>query len=294
MVELRTAGNLPVGKRGKSGLAASGAARPDGREQGQRMVDSGPAALERDIMVSGCRVDAVPPKVKACRMRYVRLIVMSATLIGGAARASAQQVDTQIWIGETASVDVAKHVPVSLDSTLRFGDSAGGLYQWARGGFIGLRARDGTELMVGYQRVTDYADGRVTRVEQRMREQASIGLGKLWGGALSGRLRVEERFRSGYNAMGLRTRIQFRYIHPLGGHGSPALLLSHESFVELNDTGWGQRAGVRRMRNQIGLDVPLARGLRLQPTYLNQYDFALPGKRDLMANVFSLTANAHF
>lgn len=199
-----------------------------------------------------------------------------------------------MWIGDTLSADIAKGVPASLDTTLRFSDAAHGLYEWARGGTIGVRTHGGTELLTGYQRVTDYSDGHVSKLDQRIREQVNLSFGRIGPGTLAGRLRVEERFRRGGDGIGVRARTQLRYTLPLGNKTAPSLLLTHESFFELNDTSWGQRSGLRRVRHLVGLEVPLAKKLRVQAGYLNQYDFGVSGKRDAMANIFTLVLAERF
>src|SRR5207244_258541 len=127
------------------------------------------------------------------------------------------------------------------------------------------------------------------------REQISMSFGKLWLGTLSGRLRVEERFRRGADGVGLRARTQLKYNLPLAKKkGATALVLTHESFWEVNDTRWGQQSGLRRMRNLVGLDVPVSKKVRAQVAYLNQYDFGITGKRDAMANILALSLSARF
>jgi hypothetical protein len=208
---------------------------------------------------------------------------------------AAQTVDSQLWLGGSATVDIAKQVPLSFDTTLRFGDAAHGLYEWARGGMVGVRTDGGTELTGGYQRVTDYSNGDISRREDRLREQASFGIVKLWNGPITGRLRIEERFRHGGDGVGARARLQVRYIeHPFGSARVPSLLVSSEGFFELNDTSWGQQVGLRRMRNAIGLDIPVVKKLHFQAGYMNQYDFGITGKRDAMANIATIVAVARF
>lgn len=183
-------------------------------------------------------------------------------------------------------------MPVAIDTALRFGHTAHGLYEWARGGWIGVRTTGGTEFLGGYQRVTGYTDGHVSKLEQRVRQQITTNFGKIAGGTIGARLRVEERFRRGGDGIGVRARTQLRYNYPLDK--SRTLIVSHESFWELNDTSWGSRTGLRRMRNYVAIELPVARQLRAQVGYLNQYDFGLPGKRDAMANILSLNIGARF
>jgi hypothetical protein len=49
-----------------------------------------------------------------------------------------------------------------------------------------------------------------------------------------------------------------------------ALIASAEALAELADTGWGARKGFSESRLIGGLSVPLAPGLRLEESYMNQ------------------------
>lgn len=197
--------------------------------------------------------------------------------------AAAQDSRNELWLSGQASASVAG-ASVSIDTTTRFGED--GLYQWTLGGFAGAELR-GVDLAIGFQHGTDYADGRIVRTEERLRQQASFAI----AGPLSARLRFEQRFRSDGRDTGLRLRGRLQLGVPLG---AVTLVGWHESFVELNDTDWGQDAGYRRMRNFAGLEAPVAPAVKLQAGYLNQYDFARNGGRDQMANVASLGLAARF
>lgn len=199
-----------------------------------------------------------------------------------------------MWVGGTLSVAATPNLSLSLDSVLRFGDSAGGLYEAAFGGVISYSVAKDVQIGGGYQHVIGYTNGRIAREEDRAREQISFPLGGLVGATLTGRARVEERWRSSSAQMGARVRLMVRFTRPLGGKQGPALIGYHESFIELNDTSWGQVAGLRRMRNLVGIEVPLIPKLRGQIAYLNQYDFGANGKRDAMANILMLTIGAKF
>jgi hypothetical protein len=226
-------------------------------------------------------------------MLALRIGIFALLLPLAASLARAQSVDTQLWTGASASAEIAPRVSATLDSTQRFGDAANGLYQLTLGSFVGYQIGEGTEVAAGYQRVSDYAGGHVSRVEHRARQQLTLPLAGILGGSLTGRLRTEERFRETSGDVGLRVRGQVRFARPFR-KGGPALVLTHESFVEVNDTDWGQASGYRRMRNAAALELPLSRELRLQGGYMNQYDFGTGGKRDAMANVITFSIGARF
>src|SRR3546814_8651684 len=73
-----------------------------------------------------------------------------------------------------------------------------------------------------------------------------------------------------------------------------ALVLSHESFIQVNDTDWGQASGYARMRNAIGVKTPLSKVVSVELGYLNQYDFGLHGAHDKMAHAATVALSLGF
>lgn len=194
-----------------------------------------------------------------------------------------QETRGEVWAASQATAQLGQ-VELSLDSTARFAEGA--LYEWTQGGLVGTDA-GGADLAIGYQHGFAYAEGRVRSTENRLREQASFTL----AGPLSARIRLEQRFRSDGGDMGLRLRGRLQLTQAVG---RIKLVGWHESFLELNDTDWGQDAGWRRMRNFAGIELPLAGKLNAQLGYLNQYDPARSGERDAVANVASFSVAASF
>jgi hypothetical protein len=56
----------------------------------------------------------------------------------------------------------------------------------------------------------------------------------------------------------------------------------------VNDTRWGQRAGYERMRNILGVAVPLGKALNADIGYLNQYRVGRNGARPQMDHALSV------
>lgn len=191
-------------------------------------------------------------------------------LLASPARADVDD-DAQAWLTLAASGVVSGRVLGQAEAIARFSDDENGIYEAEFGGFLGLALTDRVSLWAGYVRVPRYARGGKTTVENRGRQQITAELGGLLGGDLSGRVRLEQRFRDG-GGIGWRLRPQLKFSRPLSNDGV-ALVFSHESFVPLNDTGWGQRRGYERMRNFAGLQVPIADKLAAEVGYLNQYGF---------------------
>ena len=69
------------------------------------------------------------------------------------------------------------------------------------------------------------------------------------------------------------------------------LFATQEHFVNFNTTGWGQRSGYERVRNAVGVSIPLGGKVRGEVGYLNQYRFGRAGKRDTMDHALTLTLN---
>lgn len=224
--------------------------------------------------------------------RHLRRAV-AALALACAGPAAASEHDTQLWTYATAAGRLAGPVRLDVETVLRFGDDAGGLYEGEFGGMIGYEAAKGVVLWAGYLRVPTYSGGDVVRTEDRFRQQVSADLGALGGGKLSGRLRLEQRLRSDGDDTGFRLRPQVKWSKPLRAGAATALILSHESFIVLNDTDFGQRSGYERMRNFAGLSTPLVAAIKAEFGYLNQYTIRR-GAADRMDHVASFTLNYSF
>ncbi len=225
----------------------------------------------------------------------MRAVLIAAPLLMLAMPAHAQtDTDSQVWTTVEASTALDDGVKLTLEAIGRFGDDAGGLYELEFGGWLGFDAGDGVTISTGYVRVPGYAHGELSKMEDRPRQQISFPLGGFAGGKLSGRVRLEERLRRDGDDIGLRLRPQIKYTLPLGTGSKTALVLSHESFIQVNDTDWGQASGYARMRNAIGVKTPLNKVVSVELGYLNQYDFGLHGARDKMAHAATVALSLGF
>lgn len=217
--------------------------------------------------------------------------IAAATLILTPAAATAAEHDPELWLTAGASGALYGRLLLSLEAVTRFSDDENGIYESEFGGFLGYQLTDDVALWAGYVRVPRYRRGGPTSVEDRTRQQITANLGKAGGGSLSGRVRLEQRFRDG-GGTGWRLRPQIKYSRPFAKDG-PALVISHESFVPLNDTGWGQQGGYERMRNFVGLGLGVAEGVKAEIGYLNQYNFR-SGAEDSVDHAASLTLSYSF
>lgn len=217
-----------------------------------------------------------------------------ALLAVAAAPAAAQDHDAQAWPAVAASGRIAEHVVLSVEALARFSDDSGGLYEAEFGIDAAAKLSDTIRVSAGYANVPQYDRGARTSTENRLRPAVIIALGKLGGGDLSLRLRQEIRFRDDGADTGFRFRPRLAYARPLSSGGRIDFIATHESFVELNRTDWGQQGGYRRMRNFAGVNFPIVKGITAEAGYLNQWDFGKGDERDAVAHVAQLSLNYSF
>ncbi|WP_010544461.1 DUF2490 domain-containing protein [Sphingomonas elodea] len=207
-------------------------------------------------------------------------------LILGVPPAWAQQEDGQLWEQVNVVAPITPTVRLTLEQIARGSDRQGGIYTTEYGGILGWQIAKGVEIGAGYRRV-GFHNRNLAADEDRLRQHIVVTSGRF-----AGRLRLDERLSTVGRGIGLRLRPLLRYNLPLG-RPRLALFASHESFLLLNTTSWGQRAGYERMRNILGLAVPFGKGVNADIGYLNQYRLARNGARAQMDHALSvqLTVN---
>jgi hypothetical protein len=177
--------------------------------------------------------------------------------------------DGQLWASVSASGPIDGRLLAQGESITRFGNDINRLYQQEAYAGLGYKFSDQVSLYGGYGIIVDFLENKPNRTEHRPYQALNLNLGKIVGGTLSGRTRLEERFIEGADDMGIRLRQQLRYVHPLSGKLSA--FGSAEFFFSLNDTDWGQHSGFDRWRLSAGLRHPIGKKLNLELGYLNQY-----------------------
>ena len=201
-----------------------------------------------------------------------------------ASPAAAQQTDEQLWLQVNGTVSIGARDKLTVEGIARFSDRAEGLSHTEIGGLFTHALPGGVELSVGFRHLEDWdRNGRLPS-ENRLRQMILVPLGS----GFSGRLRFEQRFHSSGGEIGFRLRPRLGFETPLNGHGLK-LFATQEHFLNFNTTAWGQRGGYERMRNALGVAVPLGRGMRAEIGYLNQYRFGRDGRRDQMDHAATLT-----
>lgn len=213
--------------------------------------------------------------------RSSRRIALTLPLAMIAVPARAQQQDAQLWTQINTNVPLTDDVRVTLEQIARFSDRQDGLYQTEFGALLGVKAAKGIELGFGYRKVGAH-NGNTGADEDRFRQQV-VGT----FGAFTTRFRVDERFNPGGDEIGFRIRPLVRYNHRLGA-GKTALFVSHESFFLPNSTRWGQRSGYERMRNIVGVMLPIGPRMMADVGYLNQFRPGRTGARAQMDHALNL------
>lgn len=197
----------------------------------------------------------------------------AAALIPTAASAAS---DEQIWGNASLTVKLSDKWRVSEELTARFSDNRKGLYEIESSTLVGYRVGGGVTLWAGYVHNPLYAGGDFTVMEHRAREQVTVDkLAQLGKGKLSGRLRMEQRWRDGIDGTGWRLRPQLKYSLPIGG--KTALNFSTEPFLNLNTTTFQRKGGLDRVRNLVTISTPLSNSVSGEVGYLNQHGFVSGG-----------------
>ena len=81
-----------------------------------------------------------------------------------------------------------------------------------------------------------------------------------------------------FDGTGWRARPYVKFSLPLREGGKTALVLSNETFINLNTTTFQRTEGLDRMRNLIAISTPLNKTITMEAGYLNQHGFVRNGE----------------
>lgn len=222
-----------------------------------------------------------------------RLLLVTAAMplaLSGAAAAAASE-DTQYW--QTLSVTVALPDDFKVQNEAVFRTSeARGFYELENTFSVGRKLNKNVTVWLGYTFDPQYDHGDFVRREHRFRQQVNFdSFAKIGKVKLSGRLRMEERWREGQAGTGWRLRPQVKASVPVAG--KVALSVSSEPFINLNNTVFQTTDGLDRVRNAIALSAPLGKKVTIEAGYLNQHTFR-PNAADNSDHVLTLGLSASF
>ena len=210
-----------------------------------------------------------------------------ALAIGGmvllAAPAAARTVtDEQVWSSVIATKPLPGGFQAQLQVQNRMTNHAQNRAALMMRGTIQYTLDQRWSLQASYAHTDMPLEPNARRSENSAYQQIGLALGRAAGGALSTRVRMEERWREGRAKTGWRVRSELRWVKPLTSRpGGTNLVLWEEPVVELKRTDFGQTAGDLQFRSYAGFSIPVARGLRIDPGYVNIY-----GRRQRAANLF--------
>lgn len=206
-------------------------------------------------------------------MRH-HVAIMAAAAAIAFPSASRAAVDSQLWLGGTVNVRLGDKWRFSQEVVSRFSDDRAGLYEIESNTMLGYVVAKNVTVAAGYTHNPQYAGGDFTVMEHRAREQVSIdNFAKIGRASLSGRVRLEQRWREGVDGAAWRLRPFVRLTLPFKEGRRTALVVSHESFIDLNTTSFQRVEGEERMRNLIAISTPLAKNVTAEIGYLNQHSF---------------------
>jgi hypothetical protein len=206
-------------------------------------------------------------------MRPIHLLLslFAAIALPAAARASE---DEQLWTTASATVKLSDHWRLSQEVVARFSDDRKGLYEIESNTLIGYKLSKAVTIWAGYTHDPQYAGGDFTVMEHRGRQQVTFdNIAKIGRATLSARMRMEERWREGVDGTAWRVRPYVKLVMPFAEGSKTALVLSHESFFDLNKTNFQRVQGEERMRNLIAITTPVAKNVNAEIGYLHQHGF---------------------
>ncbi len=206
--------------------------------------------------------------------------------------ASAQEQDGEVWGSFWVTAPVSGKLLGWVDGSLRASDRGTDSPTVLIRPLVGVQATKKLSLWGGYTYVVSHPTNRAAQHEHRAVQQAMWNMGKVAGGTLVSRTRLEQRWVEGRVGTGHRLRQMLRYATPIDRKNTQ-FVLSSETFVAFNSTPFGQAAGFDQVRNFVGLNVPIAPKLTADIGYMNRY-IRRRGAEDRMDHILPVTLVARF
>lgn len=198
-------------------------------------------------------------------------IAYALVLVAASPAAAETREDEQVWVNLTAMGAIAGDVVYFAEIQPRMGDGVSRLDQLLLRGAVGLKLSPSVTVYQGYAHVVVPTEGGKDMNEERSFQQLNWAMGKLWGGELTSRTRLEQRWRSDGGDTGWRLREMLRYEKPLKpGTNTVNALVYAEGFLALNDTDWGARGGFDQLRSFVGVELGVKDATTVELGYLNQ------------------------
>lgn len=222
------------------------------------------------------------------RNNFTRLAMLSGLIAASPAFASE---DTQYWQTVNVSVALPSSFRLSYETVFRTSEERG-FYEIENNFMAGKKVSKVVTLWLGYTFDPQYDRGTLRFREHRFRQQANFdNFAKLGRVRLSGRVRLEQRWRENQAGTAYRLRPQAKASIPLVGKA--AISVTSELFFDLNTTGFQIVDGLERMRNAAFVTVPLNNRIGIDIGYLNQHGF-VPNGPDTSDHVLTAGLSASF
>ena len=224
-------------------------------------------------------------------MRKIAPALLAITSFWFAAPALASE-DTQNWETVTVNIGLPDRFKLQNETVVRSGGPKG-FYEVESNLMVGRKLDKVVTVWLGYTFDPQYNKGTFVLREHRFRQQINFdNFLKLGNVKISGRLRLEERWREGIGGgAAWRLRPQVKASMPF--IGKTTLSVSHESFIDLNTNTFQKVGGEERMRNAIYVSAPLNKKFSIEFGYLNQHGFVRNGP-DTSDHVLTLGLTASF
>ena len=217
-------------------------------------------------------------------------LAVAATLMC-AAPASASDHDAQVWGSITSTTALAQKVDATLELHSRYTDDVSRVGQVLIRPSVTYKLPRGWSVAGGYVYVRTRFENTLANDEHRTWQQVgyTFAANPSTGLSITGRTRVEQRFRPDADGVGWRLRQQVRAQLPLKV-GPVRAVVWNETFVGLNTTSWDRHEGVDQVRTFVGVSLPVKNGITVEPGYLNQTIFRIGPERVnhiFAANIFA-------
>lgn len=183
--------------------------------------------------------------------------------------------ENQIWTNYELKKEAPGGLPVdlSLNAEVRFAPD-GDVAQYVLRPGVTYAVNERLKLSGGYRYGQSLREGP-DQIEHRLWQQAGYRITQLAGTRISGRTRLEQRFREGESGTGWRLRQQLSLEKPLAETGIK-LALSGEVFLGLTETSWGNADGLQEIRSRVAIKWKAA-GLGWEAGYLHRHRLARNG-----------------
>lgn len=176
-----------------------------------------------------------------------------------------------------------------FDGHLRYLDDTEGFHQSIFRPGVGYQITPNTNVWAGYAWINTLGPGRIEIIDEHRIWQQVMWTPKFEQFSFLARSRFEQRFLEIGDDMGLRFRQFFKIDRPFRCNSPNSFVIWNETFLDLNETDWGQQGRLGQNRLFLGLGKKLngANKPKFEVGYLNQYVRNKPGD-DRVNHILSL------